>query len=53
MGLFPQIDKQATIDKVRHFFWDDDRFEGIGLRAGNYGLRSPQLDITGIKVGLE
>ena len=49
MELFPQIDKQATIDKVRQFFWDDDRFEGICLRAGNYGLRSPQLDITGIR----
>ena len=49
MGLFPQIDKQATIDKVRHFFWDDDRFEGICLRAGNYGLRSPTIDITGVK----
>lgn len=49
MGLFPQIDKQATIDKVRHFFWDDDQFEGICLRAGDYGLRSPQLDLTGIK----
>lgn len=49
MELFPQIDKQATIDKVRHFFWDDDRFEGICLRAGDYGLRSPTIDITGIK----
>lgn len=48
MGLFPQIDKPATIGKVRHFFWDDDQVEDL-LSGQLWLLRSPQLDITGIK----
>ena len=51
MELLPEIDKQATIDQVRDFFYDDDKYERICRRAGDWGLHSPIMDITGVPGG--
>ena len=49
MGLVPTLDKKATIKKVREFFSEDEYYPTIKRRAGEYGLKSPQMDITGIR----
>ena len=51
MRLLPEYDKQATIKNVRSFFYDDDKYERICRRAGDWGLHSPGMDITGIPGG--
>lgn len=48
MGLLPEFDKQSTIECVREFFYDDDKYERICRRAGDWGLHSPNMDITGV-----
>lgn len=49
MGLVPTLDKKATIKKVREFFSENEYYPTIKRRAGEYGLKSPQMDITGIR----
>ena len=48
MGLIPEIDKTETIQNVRDFFNEDKYYPTIKRRSGEYGLKSPQMDITGI-----
>lgn len=48
MELVPGVDKQATILKVKHFFWDADSYPQIRRRAWFAGIKSPQVDVTGI-----
>lgn len=48
MGLIPEIDKTKTIQNVRDFFSEDKYYPTIKRRSGEYGLKSPQMDITGI-----
>lgn len=48
MGLIPEIDKTETIQNVRDFFSEDKYYPTIKRRSGEYGLKSPQMDITGI-----
>lgn len=49
MGLIPEIDKTETIQNVRDFFNEDKYYPTIKRRAGQYGVKSPQMDITGIR----
>ena len=49
MGLVPTLDKEATIAKVREFFSEDKYYPTIKRRSGEYGLKSPQMDVTGIR----
>ena len=48
MGLIPEIDKTETIQNVRDFFSEDKYYPTIKRRSGEYGLKSPQMDVTGI-----
>lgn len=48
MGLIPEIDKTETIQNVRNFFSEDKYYPTIKRRSGEYGLKSPQMDVTGI-----
>lgn len=48
MGLVPDIDKDATISNVRSFFRDDKYYPRIKRRAWFAGIKSPQIDVTGI-----
>lgn len=46
--LLPAVDKKATIIKVRRFFEHDDQYPLIKRRAWFSGIKSPQMDVTGI-----
>jgi ArpU family phage transcriptional regulator len=48
VGLIPEIDKTETIQNVRNFFSEDKYYPTIKRRSGEYGLKSPQMDITGV-----
>lgn len=48
MELVPLVDKEATITKVRQFFADADQYPQIRRRAWFAGIKSPQIDATGI-----
>ena len=48
MGLFEEIDKKATIARVQDFFDDEDKYPTIKRRSGDWGLKSPTMDITGV-----
>lgn len=48
VGLIPEIDKTETIQNVRNFFSEDKYYPTIKRRSGEYGLKSPQMDVTGI-----
>lgn len=48
MELIPQINEEATIANVRQFFFNDKYYPTIRRRSGDWGLKSPQMDITGI-----
>lgn len=48
MGLVPDIDKLATISKVRLFFWDDRYYQTIKRKAWCTGIKSTSIDATGI-----
>lgn len=48
MGLIPEIDKTETIQNVRDFFNEDKYYPTIKRRSGEYGLKSPQMDVTGV-----
>lgn len=49
MGLLPEINENATVNRVRHFLRDDDKFPRLKRLSGAYDeLQSPQMDITGI-----
>lgn len=49
MVLVPTLDKKATIAKVREFFSEDKYYPTIKRRSGEYGLKSPVMDTTGIR----
>ena len=48
MELVPEVDKEATITKVRQFFNHADQYPQIRRRAWFAGIKSPQIDVTGI-----
>lgn len=48
MELVPEVDKEATITKVRQFFNCADQYPQIRRRAWFAGIKSPQVDVTGI-----
>ena len=48
MELVPLVDKKATIIKVQQFFSDADQYPQIRRRAWFAGIKSPQIDVTGI-----
>lgn len=48
MELVPLVDKKATIIKVQKFFSDADQYPQIRRRAWFAGIKSPQIDVTGI-----
>lgn len=48
MELVPEVDKEATITKVRQFFNHADQYPQIRRRAWFAGIKSPQVDVTGI-----
>ena len=48
MELVPEVDKKATITKVRQFFNHADQYPQIRRRAWFAGIKSPQVDVTGI-----
>ena len=48
MGLVPDIDKPATVSKVRAFFWEDRYYQTIKRRAWCDGIKSTSIDATGI-----
>lgn len=48
MGLVPEIDCSKTIENVRKFFYDDKYYPTIKRRSGEYGLKSPQMDPSGV-----
>ena len=41
--------KKATIANVQNFFLDEDKYPTIRRRSGDWGIKSPQNDITGIR----
>ena len=49
MGLVPEIDKEATIQRVHDFFYKDKYYPTIKRRSGSYGLKSPAMDATGVR----
>lgn len=48
MGLFPELDKKATISNVRKFF-DDGQYQKIKRNALSDGIKAQVNDITGIR----
>lgn len=48
MGLIPNINEEATMSNVRTFFFNEKYYPSIRRRSGDWGLKSPQVDITGI-----
>ena len=48
MELVPEVDKKATITKVRQFFNHADQYPQIRRRAWFAGIKSPQIDATGV-----
>lgn len=49
MDLLPEVNKDATVSRVRHFFRDDDQLPQLKRLAGAFGeLKSPTFDITGV-----
>lgn len=48
MELVPEVDKEATIKKVQQFFYHADQYPQIRRRAWFAGIKSPQIDVTGI-----
>lgn len=49
MDLLPELNKDATVSRVRHFFRDDDQLPQLKRLAGAFGeLKSPTFDITGV-----
>lgn len=48
MELVPEVDKETTITKVRQFFNCADQYPQIRRRAWFAGIKSPQVDVTGI-----
>lgn len=48
MELVPEVDKETTITKVRQFFNCADQYPQIRRRAWFVGIKSPQVDVTGI-----
>lgn len=50
MGLLPEINENATVDRVRHFLQDEDKFPRLERLSGAWcELKSPQMDITGVR----
>ena len=48
MGLIPNINEEATVANVHMFFFDEKYYPSIRRRSGDWGLKSPQIDVTGI-----
>ena len=48
MELVPEVDKEATIKKVQQFFYHADQYPQIRRRAWFAGIKSPQIDATGV-----
>lgn len=48
MELVPEVDKKATITKVRQFFNHADQYPQIRRRAWFAGIKSPRIDATGV-----
>lgn len=48
MELLEKANRKATIKRVQDFFLDEDKYPTIRRRSGDWGLKSPQNDITGI-----
>lgn len=48
MELVPEVDKETTITKVQQFFNHADQYPQIRRRAWFAGIKSPQVDVTGI-----
>lgn len=48
MELLERINKKATITNVQNFFLDEDKYPTIRRRSGDWGIKSPQNDVTGI-----
>ena len=44
----PEVDKEATIKKVQQFFYHADQYPQIRRRAWFAGIKSPQIDATGV-----
>lgn len=48
MGLIPNINEEETIANVKTFFFNEKYYPTIRRRSGDWGLKSPQMDVTGI-----
>lgn len=48
LELIRPIDKEATLANVHQFFFNDRYYPTIRRRSGDWGLKSPQMDVTGI-----
>ncbi|WP_267201622.1 hypothetical protein [Limosilactobacillus kribbianus] len=48
MELVPEVDKEATIKRVKQFFYSADQYPQIRRRAWFAGIKSPQIDATGV-----
>lgn len=48
-SLIPDIDKETTIRKVRHFFQDENQYPKIRRNAWDDGVKSPVTDETGVR----
>lgn len=48
MDLIPNINEEETIANVKTFFFNEKYYPTIRRRSGDWGLKSPQMDVTGI-----
>lgn len=49
MELLEENNRKATIARVQDFFLNEDEYPTIRRRSGDWGLKSPQNDITGVR----
>lgn len=48
MGLIPNVNEEDTIANVKAFFFNEKYYPTIRRRSGDWGLKSPQMDVAGI-----
>lgn len=48
MELIPQVNEETTLANVHDFFFKEKYYPTIRRRSGDWGLKSPQMDITGV-----
>lgn len=48
MELISQVNEETTLANIHTFFFSEKYYPTIKRRSGDWGLKSPQMDVTGI-----